>query len=151
LYVWLPNGDDPSRHSIEAVTRAFGVAGYVQNHQLDGLVLDHLEIVETGLRGINLESEDSAGCCGSRGVGNGVGLSGLQIRRCVVRQTGTGPFDDGSYGNAITIINATAPVVEDNQVSYCGNHGNCINVQNANGARITGNHVDHWNHNGIDV
>ena len=151
LYVWLPGGSNPATHSVEAVTRQFGVHGFAPANQIDHLVLDGLRIIQTGLRGISLESDVAAGCCGSRGSGSGAGARGLVLRHCVVERTGTGQFDDGSYGNAITIINASAPLVEDNVVSYAGNHGNCINVQNANGARIVNNEVDHWNHNGIDV
>jgi len=146
LYVWLPAGDDPASHLVEAVTRQIGIHGWVHSNQIDSLTIDGLQIIQTGLRGISLESEDRAGR-----VGIGKGISGLTIRNCIIERIGTGPFDDGSYGNAITIINATAPMVENNRLSYCGNHGNCINVQNANGARIIGNSVDHWNHNGIDV
>jgi O-antigen ligase len=146
LYIWLPDGSDPATHLVEAVTRPYGIHGWVQSNQLDSVEFDGLRIIETGLRGISLESEDTAG---SRGGGQGI--SGLVVRNCVVERTGTGPFDDGRYGNAITIINATAPVIENNRVSYAGNHGNGINVQNANGARIRNNAVDHWNHNGIDV
>lgn len=151
LYIWLSGGSDPAAHTVEAVTRAVGVHGYASRHQIDGLTLDGLAIVQTGLRGISLESGDHAGCCGSRGVGPGSGFRSLTLRNLIVERTGTGRFDDGSYGNAITIINATAPLVEGNIVSYAGNHGNCINVQNSNGARIVGNTVDHWFHNGIDV
>lgn len=151
LYIWLPGGSNPSTHTVEAVTRQFGVHGFVPTNQIDDLVLDGLRIIQTGLRGISLESDVAAGCCGSRESGSGAGARGLVLRHCVVERTGTGQFDDGSYGNAITIINASAPLVEGNVVSYAGNHGNCINVQNANGARIVNNVVDHWNHNGIDV
>ena len=151
LYVWLPSGSNPSSHSIEAVSRPFGVVANPQGRALDGLTLDHLQIVQSGLRGISLVSQDAAGCCGSRGIGNGSGIRGLVIRSCVLKRIGTGPIDDGQYGNAITLINATAPLVENNVVSYAGNHGNCINVQNSNDARVTGNRVDHWNHNGIDI
>jgi O-antigen ligase len=151
LYVWLPNGGDPAAHKIEAVTREFGVSAYVQSHQLDNLRVQNLKIIQTGLRGVSLESGDAAGCCGSRGTGAGAGIGGLVLRDLVVERTGTGQIDDGNYGNAITIINATAPKIEGNKVSYCGNHGNCINVQNSNGAQIIGNTVEHWNHNGIDI
>jgi O-antigen ligase len=151
LYVWLSGGANPAAHTIEAVTRPLGFHGYASGHQLDGLVFDGLAIVQTGLRGISLESGDKAGCCGSRGAGPGSGFRSVVLRNLTIERTGTGRFDDGSYGNAITIINATAPVVERNIVSYAGNHGNCINVQNSNGARIIGNKVDHWFHNGIDI
>jgi O-antigen ligase len=151
LYVWLQGDANPAAHTIEAVTRPFGVHSYSSRHQLDGFMLDGIAIVQAGLRGISLESGDSAGCCGSRGAGFGSGFRSLVLRNLIVQRTGTGRFDDGSYGNAITIINATAPIVEGNRVSYAGNHGNCINVQNANGARILGNAVDHWFHNGIDI
>jgi O-antigen ligase len=151
LYVWLPNGDSPSSHRLEAVTRKYGIYGYALSNQLDNLTIDGISVEQTGLRGISLESRDSAGCCGSRGTGKGKGISGLVVRNCTILNTGTGTFDDGSYGNAITIINATGPDVENDKVSYAGNHGNCINVQNAKGARIIGNDVSHWNHNGIDI
>jgi len=146
FYVWLPDGGDPATHLVEAVTRPIGVHGWVQSNQLDSLTIDGLRIIQTGLRGISLESEERAGR-----LGNGRGVSGLIVRNCIVERTGTGPVDDGSYGNGIAIINATAPLIENNRVSHCGNHGNCVNVQNANGARILNNNVDHWNHNGIDV
>lgn len=151
LYVWLPDGGDVSNHSVEVVTRPYGIVANASRGALDGLTLDHLQIVQTGLRGMSLQSQDEAGCCGSRGIGIGSGIRNLVIRNCVVKRTGTGIIDDGSYGNAITLINATAPIVQDNIVSYAGNHGNDINVQNSNGARVLGNHVDHWNHNGIDI
>jgi parallel beta-helix repeat protein len=151
LYVWLPGGASAPSHRIEAVTRRFGIEGYARANELDGLVIDGLRIEQTGLRAISLQSHDSAGCCGSRGIGPGRGITGLVVRNCIVSSTGTGTFDDGSYGNAITIINATAPLVEGNTVSFAGNHGNCINVQNSNGARIIGNNVSRWNHNGIDI
>lgn len=151
LYVWLADGTDPSVHSVEAVTREFGFHGYGNGDQLDNVVLDGVRIMQTGLRGISLESGDAAGCCGSSGSGSGHGISSLVIRHAIVERTGTGRFDDGNYGNAITIINATTPLVEETVVSYSGNHGNSINVQNSNGARVLNNVVDHWNHNGIDI
>jgi hypothetical protein len=151
LYVWLADGTDPSVHSVEAVTREIGFHGYGNGGQLDNIVFDGVRIIQTGLRGISLESGDAAGCCGSRGSGSGHGISSLVIRHAIVERTGTGRFDDGGYGNAITIINATAPLIEETVVSYSGNHGNSINVQNSNGARVLNNVVDHWNHNGIDV
>lgn len=151
LYVWLPDGSAPSGHVVEAVTREADVLGYAKSDQLDNLTIDGLRLIEAGLRAISLQSGDAAGCCGSRGIGTGRGISGLTVRNCVIERTGTGQFDDNSYGNAITIINASAPVVENNHVSYAGNHGNCINVQNSNGARVLNNVVDHWNHNGIDI
>ena len=151
LYVWLADGTDPSVHSVEAVTREFGFHGYGNGDQLDNVVFDGVRIIQTGLRGISLESGDPAGCCGSSGSGSGHGISSLVIRHAIVERTGTGRFDDGSYGNAITIINATAPLVEETVVSYSGSHGNSINVQNSNGARVLNNAVDHWNHNGIDI
>ncbi len=149
LYVWLSDGSDPASGQLEAVTREFGFIGWTRGHQLDGIVIDGLRIVQAGQRAITLESEDRAGCCGSLETGDGI--KGIVIRNCVIARTGTGKFDDGSYGNAISIINATAPLVENNVVSYAGNHGNAIQVQNANGARVIGNTVDHWNHNGIDI
>jgi len=151
LYVWLPDGSDPASGQLEAVTREFGIHGWTRGHQLDGIVIDGLRIVQAGQRAITLESEDRAGCCGSLETGDGTGITGVVIRNCVIARTGTGQLDDGSYGNAISIINATAPIVENNVVSYAGNHGNAIQVQNANGARVIGNNVDHWNHNGIDI
>lgn len=151
LYVWLPDGSAPSGHQVEAVTREADVLGWAPRDQLDNLKIDGLRLIQAGLRAISLQSGDAAGCCGSRGIGGGRGISGLLVRNCVIERTGTGQFDDGSYGNAITIINATAPLVENNHVSYAGNHGNCINVQNSNGARVLNNMVEHWNHNGIDI
>lgn len=151
LYVWPNDGRMPASNSVEAVTRPFGFHGWTRAKALDGVVLDGLRIIQTGERAISLESEDAAGCCGSRGVGSGSGIKGLVIRNCVVARTGTGRVDDGSYANAISIINATAPLIEHNTVSYAGNHGNAIEVQNANGARVIGNLVEHWNHNGIDI
>lgn len=151
LCVWLPDGSAPSAHQVEAVTRMADIHAWVPRNQLDNLTIDGLHLVQAGLRAISVESGDAAGCCGSRGIGPGRGISGLTVRNCTIERTGTGQFDDGSYGNAITIINATAPMVENNHISYAGNHGNCINVQNANGARVMGNVVDHWNHNGIDI
>jgi parallel beta-helix repeat protein len=151
LYVLMDKGRDPATSQIEAVTREFGIHGWTRGSALDGIVIDALRIVQVGLRAITLESEDHAGCCGSLDTGPGTGMKGVVIRNSTVARTGTGQFDDGSYGNAISIINATAPVVEGNTVSYSGNHGNGIQVQNANGARVSGNTVEHWNHNGIDV
>ncbi len=151
LYVWLFDSSTPPRHEIEAVHRPFGLFAYVAKDQLDELVVDQLRIVQTGLRGISLQSGDAAGCCASRGAGTGRGTFHLMIRGSTIERTGTGRRDDGNYGNAVTIINSTDTHIENNQVSYCGNHGNCINLQNSNNAVITGNRVDHWNHNGIDV
>lgn len=148
LYVWLPDGADPAAHKIEAVTREFGVLGYTRSNQLDGITFDGIAIVETGLRGISLQREAAAS---GDDRSSGPGISSLVIRNCLVERTGTGRFDDGNYGNAITLINAAAPRVEHNVVSYAGNHGNGINVQNSDGAQIIGNSVDHWNHNGIDI
>lgn len=151
LYLWLYNSDSPREHLIEAVARELGIFGYVLSDQLNNLSIDGLRIIQTGHRGISLQSGDASGCCGSRGVGTGVGISGLSIRNSTVLRTGTGRADDGNYGNAITIINSTDAIIADNMVSYCGNHGNCIQVQNSNGARVLRNRVDHWNHNGVDI
>lgn len=151
LYVWLPDGSAPTGRLIEAVVRPMDVLTWVPKDQLDNFKLDGLRLIQAGLRAISLQSGDRAGCCGSRGVASGRGISGLAVRNCIVERTGTGMFDEGSYGNAITIINATAPLVENNRVSFSGDHGNCINVQNSNGARVLNNMVDHWNHNGIDI
>lgn len=149
LYVWLPDGADPAAHTIEAVTREFGVLGYARGNQLDGITFEGIAIVQTGLRGISLQREGAAGSGDDRS--SVPGIRSLVIRNCMVARTGTGRFDDGSYGNAITLINAAAPLIEHNIVSYAGNHGNGINVQDSNGAHIIGNSVDHWNHNGIDI
>ncbi len=138
--LWLAH--NPGGHVVEAVIRPIGIHGYVaaaDSDQLDGLVLDGIRIIQTGLRGISLESDRPAP------------IKGLIVRNCIIERTGTGHFDDGSYGNAITIINAAAPIIENNEISYCGNHGNCINVQQADGARVIANEVAHWNHNGIDI
>ena len=151
LYVWPAGGSELSGHTVEAVTRQYGVQGYASRGDLDGLVLDHIEVRQAGIRGISLQSSDAAGCCGSRGIGGGAGIRDLVIRDCAVSETGTGQIDDGSYGSAVVVLNATAPLIEGNLVSYAGNHGNDLNIQNSNGAHIVGNRVDHWNHNGIDI
>src|SRR5262249_41661870 len=151
LYVWLPDSGDPSRHSIEVVTRPVGITGDTRVGALDGLTLGSLEVVQRGQRGSSLEGGDPSGCCRRRGSGKRAGIRGLTIRDCIVERTGTGTVDGGGDASAIEVANATAPVLENNLVSYVGNRGNGITVRNSNGARILGNHVDHWNHNGIDI
>jgi O-antigen ligase len=151
LYVWLGDNTSPTSHLMEAVTRQYGIFGYGPAGELNNIRIDGLRIIETGRRGITLQSGEAAGCCDSRGTGGGTGTAGLIIRDTTILRTGTGRLDDGSYGNALSVINAASPVIEHNFVSYCGNHGNCIQVQNANGARVLNNDVDHWNHNGVDI
>jgi parallel beta helix pectate lyase-like protein len=145
LYVWLADGSDPSSHKVEAAVRLYGVRVIADAGEKSNLVMDGLRFERTGAGGVYFYTNAE----------RGVGLTGIVVRNCTVTQTGTGQVDDGSYYNGIHYDEAielpTAPVFENNTISYTGNHGNAINSQNADNARILYNNATHFNHHGFDM
>ena len=145
LYVWLPDSSSPTGHTIEAATRLYGIEVIANGGEKSNLVIDNLNIQRVGGGGIYFYSNDQ----------NNQGLTGIAVRNNTVSQTGTGLVDDGSYYNGIHYSQhaelPTAPLFENNKMSYTGNHGNGINCQNADNAQILNNHADHFNHHGFDT
>jgi parallel beta-helix repeat protein len=145
LFLWLPAGAKPTHHLIEASTRDAGMKVLADSGEKSNIVVDGLKFERTSGWGIYFFSN----------ARNHVGLTGIVVRNCTVTQTGTGPVDDGSYRNGIhysqQIELPTAPIFENNRISYTGNHGNGINSQNADGAKLIGNEVTHFNHHGLDT
>jgi Right handed beta helix region len=145
LYVRLADGSEPAGHVVEAATRIYGMKVIANAGEKGYIVVDGLGFERVGGAGIYFYSN----------ADGGHGLSGVVVRNCIVRQTGTGRIDDGSYYNGIHFSQAvqlpSAPRFIDNVMSYTGNHGNGINSQNADGAEIAGNRADHFNHHGFDT
>lgn len=145
LYVWLPDSSAPSAHTIEAAVRIYGMKVVADAGEKSNIVVDGLTFERTGGYGIFFYSNGEGGR----------GLSGIVVRNCTVRQTGTGRVDTDAYYNAIHFSGhvelPTAPQFINNDISYSGGHGNGINAQAADGARIIGNRADHFNHHGFDT
>ncbi|MDO8432703.1 MAG: right-handed parallel beta-helix repeat-containing protein [Candidatus Binatus sp.] len=145
LYVWLPDGADPARHSVEAAVRLHGMKVLANGGEKSNIVVDGLTFARTGGYGIYFFSNSN----------DGRGLSGVVIRNNRVMQTGTGRRDGGEYYNAIHFSEHlqlnTAPQFINNSISYSGGHGNAINSQNADCAQLIGNRADHFNHHGFDT
>lgn len=145
LSLWMPDGSDPSTHTIEAATRDFGMNVVGDGGEKSNIVIDGLTFERTAGGGLYFFSNDEGG----------VGFSGIVVRNCTVTQTGTGHIDDGSYHNGIHYSQhtelPTAPIFEHNRISFTGNHGNGINSQNADNAQLLDNDVSEFNHSGLDM
>jgi Right handed beta helix region len=143
--VWLADGSNPSSHKVEAAVRLYGLRVIADAGEKSNLVVDGLRFERTGAGGVYFYTNAE----------RGIGLTGIVVRNCTVTQTGTGQVDDGSYYNGIHYDEAielpTAPVFENNTISYTGNHGNAINSQNADNARMLYNNATHFNHHGFDM
>ena len=145
LYVWLEDGSNPAKHTVEAATRIYGMNATANAGEKGDIIVEGLAFERTGGYGIYFYSN----------ANDRKGPAGVIIRNNTVRQTGTGQIDGGEYYNAIHFdehveLN-TAPEFIGNTIAYSGGHGNAINSQNADRAQIIGNRAEHFNHNGFDT
>jgi hypothetical protein len=145
LSLWMPDGSNPSSHTIEAATRDFGMNVVGDGGEKSNIVVDGITFKRTAGGGLYFFSNDDGG----------VGFTGIVVRNCLVTQTGTGHIDDGSYHNGIHYSQhvelPTAPIFEHNRISFTGNHGNGINSQAADNAQLIDNNVSDFNHSGLDM
>jgi hypothetical protein len=145
LYVWLEDGSNPTRHTVEAAVRIYGMKVIGNGGEKGNIIVDGLTFERTGGYGIYFYSNAE----------NGRGPAGVIIRNNLVRQTGTGQVDGGEYYNAIHFAEhvelSTAPQFINNTIAYSGGHGNAINSQYADHAQIIGNRAEHFNHSGFDT
>jgi hypothetical protein len=123
LDIWLQNGSDPARHTVEAAVRIYGMKVTTDAGEKGNIIVDGLIFERTGGYGIYFFSNGEEGTV----------PSGVIIRYNIVRQTGTGRVDNGEYYNAIHFSEhvelPAAPEFINNRIEYAGGHGNAINSQ----------------------